>query len=269
MKKQLLWCMAALSFSAASAQTYETRFARPLSDVLNDVAARFQVRLKYDVDTVGRVLPYADFRIRPYSLEETLTNVLSPFDYKFVKQSDKVYKLKPYEYARRTDADGEKMLAYLSGLYSDKSQWEQRREILRKEVRQRLGLDDMLGKTVKDAKPVLSKIRKFDGYTVQNFALETLPGLYVCGSVYAPRTKGKHALIICPNGHFGQGRYRKDQQQRMATLARMGAVCVDYDLYGWGESALQVGGKAHHTADAQHHSGYERNMDTGLYAGKP
>ena len=49
MKKQLLWCMAALSFSAASAQTYETRFARPLSDVLNDVAARFQVRLKYDV----------------------------------------------------------------------------------------------------------------------------------------------------------------------------------------------------------------------------
>ena len=146
MKKQMLLCMAALSFSAVSAQTYETRFARPLSDVLTDVAARFQVRLKYDVDTVGRVLPYADFRIRPYSLEETLTNVLSPFDYKFVKQSDKVYKLKPYEYARRTDADGEKMLAYLSGLYSDKSQWEQRREILRKEVRQRLGLDDMLAK---------------------------------------------------------------------------------------------------------------------------
>ena len=88
------------------------------------------------------------------------------------------------------------MLAYLSGLYSDKSQWEQRREILRKEVRQRLGLDDMLRKTVKDAKPVLSKIRKFDGYTVQNFALETLPGLYVCGSVYAPRTKGKHAPMV-------------------------------------------------------------------------
>lgn len=108
MKKQMLLCMAALSFSAVSAQTYETRFARPLSDVLNDVAARFQVRLKYDIDTVGRILPYADFRIRPYSLEETLTNVLSPFDYKFVKQSDTVYKLKPYEYARRTDVDGEK-----------------------------------------------------------------------------------------------------------------------------------------------------------------
>ena len=124
------------------------------------------------------------------------------------------------------------MLSYLSGLYTDKDQWEQRTEILRKEVRQCLGLDDMLKGTVKDAKPILSKVRKFDGYTVQNFALETLPGLYVCGSVYAPRSKGKHALIICPNGHFGQGRYRKDQQQRMATLARMGAIvwimtCMD------------------------------------------
>lgn len=205
MKKQLLWCMAALSFSAASAQTYETRFARPLSDVLNDVSARFQVRLKYDVDTVGRVLPYADFRIRPYSLEETLTNVLSPFDYKFVKQSDKVYKLKPYEYARRTDADGEKMLAYLSGLYSDKSQWEQRGEILRKEVRQRLGLDDMLGKTVKDAKPVLSKIRKFDGYTVQNFALETLPGALCLRFSLCPPHQRQTCIDYLPQWSFWTG----------------------------------------------------------------
>ena len=34
--------------------------------------------------------------------------------------------------------------------------------------------------------------------------------------------RGKHALIICPNGHFYRGRYRKDQQQRLGTLARMG-----------------------------------------------
>lgn len=251
MKKQFLMCLAALSFSAAPAQTYETKFARSLHDVLQDIATRFDVRLKYDIDTVGRVLPYADFRIRPYSLEETLTNVLSPFDYKYVKQSEKVYKLKPYEYARRTEADGEKLLAYLNGLYAGKEQWEARRETVRREVRQYLGLDEMLAKAVKDAKPMFSKVRKFDGYTVQNFALETLPGLYVCGSIYTPRSKGKHALIICPNGHFGQGRYRKDQQQRMGTLARMGAVCVDYDLYGWGESALQVGAKGHHTSDAQ------------------
>ena len=250
MKRILFSVLFAASLSAeAQTQTFETAFARPLNEVLTDIQNRFGIRLKYDIDTVGKVLPYADFRIRPYSVEESLTNVLSPFDYKFVKQTGNIYKLKAYEYPRRTDADGEKMLAYLNTLYADKEAFELRADSLRKEVRQRLGIDLLLAQCV-ESKPILSKVRKYDGYTVQNFALETLPGLYVCGSVYAPKLKGKHALIICPNGHFGGGRYREDQQQRMGTLARMGAVCVDYDLFGWGESILQVGSAAHRSSAA-------------------
>lgn len=250
MKQFFLSLFLVTSLSAGSQTlTVENQFARPLGEVLNEIQTRFGVRLKLDIDTVGKVLPYADFRIRPYSVEESLTNVLAPFDYKFVKQSGNLYKLKAYEYPRRTDEDGTKLLAYLNTLYSDRAQWEQRAALLRKEVRQRLGLD-ALQKQCVSALPVLSKVRKFNGYTVQNFALETLPGLYVCGSIYTPAAKGKHALIICPNGHFGGGRYREDQQQRMATLARMGAVCVDYDLFGWGESALQVGSAAHRSSAA-------------------
>ena len=250
MKRILFSLLLAASLSAeAQTQTYETEFARPLNEVLTDIQNRFGIRLKYDIDTVGKILPYADFRIRPYSVEESLTNVLSPFDYKFVRQSGNLYKLKAYEYPRRTDADGEKMLAYLNTLYADKQAFELRADSLRKEVRQRLGIDTLLAQCV-NSTPILSKIRKFDGYTVQNFALETLPGLYVCGAVYTPQSKGKHALIICPNGHFGGGRYREDQQQRMGTLARMGAVCVDYDLFGWGESILQVGSAAHRSSAA-------------------
>ncbi len=241
--------LAASLSTQGQAQTYETEFARPLNQVLTDIQHRFGIRLKYDIDTVGKVLPFADFRIRPYSVEESLTNVLAPFDYKFVKQKGNMYKLKVYEYPRRTDADGEKMLNYLNTLYSDKQSFELRSDSLRKEVRQRLGIDRLLSQCV-NSKPILSKIRKFDGYTVQNFALETLPGLYVCGSIYTPKSKGKHALIICPNGHFGGGRYREDQQQRMGTLARMGAICVDYDLFGWGESILQVGSAAHRSSAA-------------------
>ena len=250
MKRILFSVLFAASLSAeAQTQTFETAFARPLNEVLTDIQNRFGIRLKYDIDTVGKVLPYADFRIRPYSVEESLTNVLSPFDYKFVKQTGNIYKLKAYEYPRRTDADGEKMLAYLNTLYADKEAFELRADSLRKEVRQRLGIDLLLAQCV-ESKPILSKVRKYDGYTVQNFALETLPGLYVCGSVYAPKSKEKHALIICPNGHFGGGRYREDQQQRMGTLARMGAACVDYDLFGWGESILQVGSAAHRSSAA-------------------
>lgn len=248
MKRVIIPALMLLSMSAG-AQTFENKFTRPLSDVLNDVSARFGVRLKYNVDTTGLKLAYADFRVRPYSLEETLNNILSPFDFKAVKQNDKLYKIKPYEYPRRQPEDGQKMISWLTSLYSNKTEWEARRDTLRKEVRERLGIDKLLPLCSKE-KPEYSKIRKFDGYTVQNFRLKTVNGHTVCGSIYAPTSKGKHPLIICPNGHFSNGRYGKVQQLRLGTLARMGAICVDYDLWGWGESADEVGSKAHQTPEA-------------------
>lgn len=248
MKRIILPVMLLVSM-AAGAQTFENKYTRPLNDVLKDVSARFGIKLKYNVDTTGLKLAYADFRIRPYSLEETLNNILAPFDFKAVKQNDKLYKIKPYEYPRRQPEDGQKMISWLTSLYSDKAAWEARRDTLRKEVRERLGIDKLLPLCSKE-KPEYSKIRKFDRYTVQNFRLKTANGHTVCGSIYAPTSKGKHPLIICPNGHFSNGRYGKVQQLRLGTLARMGAICVDYDLWGWGESADEVGSKAHQTPEA-------------------
>ena len=140
---------------------------------------------------------------------------------------------------RRHTSDGEKMLTWLSSLYSNKAEWEARRDTLQRELRQRLEIDAYLDSCVKGKKAILSKVRKYDGYTVQNICIETLPGEHLYGSIYTPAKRGQHALIICPNGHFYDGRYRKDQQQRMATLARMGAICVSYDLYGWGEKKAE------------------------------
>lgn len=248
MRKWIL-SLALMTAMGANSQCFEDKYTRPLGDVLNDVAKRFKVKLKYNVDTTGLKLSYADFRIRPYSIEETLNNILSPFDFKPVKQNDKYYKIKPYEYPRRQPEDGKKLMAYISTLYHDKASWEARRHLLKHEVRQRLGIDPLLAQCSTEA-PTYSKVRRFDGYTVQNFRLKTVNGHTVCGSVYAPTGKGKHPLIICPNGHFANGRYGKVQQLRLATLARMGAICVDYDLWGWGESADEVGKEAHQTAEA-------------------
>jgi len=240
-----------LFFSLHSfSQTYETQFSKPLGQVLREISTRFNLKLKYDVDTIGKEVPYADFRVRPYSAEESLTNVLSIFDYKFVKQEGNTYKIKKYEYPRRTPEDGKKMLSYLNTLYKDSTEWNARKSCLYKEVREKLQIDSILKKRV-GGKPILSKIRKFNGYSVQNFALETLPGLYVCGSIYSPLSGGKHALILCPNGHWGNGRYNEDLQKRFGTLSRMGATCVSYDLFGWGESELQVTQVAHQTSIAQ------------------
>jgi len=247
--KRLIIPVLLLLCHTASGQTFETKFERPLGDVLNDVSKRFGIKLKYNVDTTGLKLTYADFRIRPYSVDETLNNLLAPFNFKPVKQNDKLYKIKPYEYPRRTPEDGKKLIAWLSSLYADKAQWEARKDSVRREVRGRLGIDPLL-KACTDEAPQYTKKRKFDGYTVQNFCMKTVNGHTVKGSVYAPVAKGKHPLIICPNGHFYQGRYGKVQQQRLATLARMGAICVDYDLWGWGESEDEVGAEAHHTPEA-------------------
>ncbi len=242
------FCFLFVSISSF-AQSYETQFAKPLGRVLDEISTRFNVKLKYEVDTAGKVIPFADFRIRPYSVEESLTNVLSVFDFKFTKQNEKTYRIKAYEYPRRTPADGAKMLTYLNTLYADSATWAVRRATLKKEVRERLQLDAALALRTHSA-PILSKLRKHDGYSVQNFAIETLPGLYVNGSIYTPLMKGKKALILCPNGHWAGGRYNSDEQTRFATLARMGAICVSYDLFGWGESALQVSASAHRTSVA-------------------
>lgn len=236
----------------ATAQIYETQFRRPVSDVMKDVGARFGVKFKFDgnVDTAGVVLPYADFRVRPYSLEQTLDNICKYFDWNWWKQSGNLYKIKRYEYPRRHEEEGRQMLDYLSTLYHNKAEWEARRDSLRREVRQRLELDAFLDLCVL-GKPLLSKVRKHDGYTTQNICIELTPGQHLFGTIYTPSSRSslKHALIICPDGHWPM-RYRKDEQQRLGTLARMGAVCVDFDLYGWGESEKEVGAEAHHTSRA-------------------
>ena len=55
----------------------------------------------------------------------------------------------------------------------------------------------------------------------------------------------RRALIVSSSGHWEGGRYRADQQMRMAAFARMGAVAVDMAIFGWGESERQVGREAH------------------------
>ena len=229
--KHPLLITALLAATTCQAQSFDTKYARPLGDVLNDVAKRFNVKLKYNVDTAGLKLNYADFRIRPYSIEETFDNILKPFDFYALKQNGNLYKIKPYEYPRRQPADGMKLIPYLASKYNDRAEWEARRDTLRREVRSLLGIDPLLAKCSSE-KPLVSKLRKYDGYSVQNFCMKTVNGHTVKGSIYAPLSKGKHPLIVCPNGHFLNGRYGKVQQQRLATLARMGAICVDFDLWG-------------------------------------
>ncbi|MBD8348476.1 alpha/beta hydrolase family protein [Dysgonomonas sp. HGC4] len=235
--------------SALFAQTADDSYARPLKDVLADIEQQFNIKIKYDKKMIDdKVLNYADWRIKPWSVEESLYAVLAPFDYTFVMDNEK-YKIKSFEYARTNVAQGEKFLTYLETLYNDKSSWEKRKAELIPCFKEALRLSPLPAKP--NSKVILTAKRKYNGYTVENFAIETLPGIYVCGSIYKPsKIKGKYPVILNPNGHFGQGRYREDQQKRCAMQARMGIISASWDIFAWGESLLQFDGTLHRLSAA-------------------
>lgn len=237
------------SLFSQQTQNADSAYSRPLIEVLNNIEQQFGIKIKYDRKMIdSKVLTYADWRIKPWSVTETMKAVLAPFDYIYTMDNGK-YKIKPFEYARTTPEEGKLFLDYLNSLYPNKTDWEKRKTELKACLPSALGLLPIPPKPNTDV--ILTKLRKYDGYTVQNFALETLSGIYVCGSIYKSSLKMKqYPVILNPNGHFGQGRYREDQQKRCAMQARMGAIAVSWDLFAWGESLLQFDGTLHRMSAA-------------------
>lgn len=231
----------------AHSQTSDTQFAKPLSEVVSEIENRYGITIRDPENLIeGKVLNYALWRFRP-DLEQTLKNVFTPLDLFAQKQGERKYKLKRYQYFRLSVEEGKDKLEELSARYNDRASWENRKTELQQCISEVLGLNDLPAAPAKS--PIITNKRKMNGYIIENIALETMPGLYVCASVYKPlKSKDKVPVILCPNGHFGDGRYRPSQQKRCAMLARMGAITVSYDLFAWGESLLQFEPEDHHAS---------------------
>jgi hypothetical protein len=85
--------------------------------------------------------------------------------------------------------------------------------------------------------PLMHSRRDYDGYTVENVALESMPGFYCTGNLYRPL--GRYPCcpaVLCPHGHFPLGRYEPDQQILCAALARMGVVVFSYSMVGFNDA---------------------------------
>lgn len=139
-----------------------------------------------------------------------------------------------------TEEQAKEVLENLKSQYQTKDEWLQRAEIIRQGILKGADLVPFPEKT--PLNPRYTETRKYDGYSVRNVAIESLPGVFVTGSLYLPeKPKKKIPGILSTHGHWTRpddyGRFREDAQIRCAALAKMGAVVFAYDMVGYGEMA--------------------------------
>ncbi len=138
-----------------------------------------------------------------------------------------------------TEEQAKEELASFAQSYSILDEWKFRAKRIREGILRGAELLPLPQKC--PLNPIIHSKRKYKGYAVENVAFESLPGFFVTGNLYRPESiEPPYAALLCPHGHFtepnGGGRFRPDHQLRCATLARMGAIVLSYDMVGWGES---------------------------------
>jgi len=135
-----------------------------------------------------------------------------------------------------TEEEGKANLEVFSGLWNDAQSWEKRAKTIKENILMGMQWDkvsryDGKIKVIKHSKKIM------DGYTVENIALESIPGFYITGNLYRPlKIQKKHAAILCPHGHLEDKRLKEDVQYRSAYLAAKGAIVFAYDMVGFAES---------------------------------
>ena len=141
----------------------------------------------------------------------------------------------------------------------DAAAWQVRRQRLRRQGLVAFGLWPMPEKTPLHA-VVHGRVQR-DDYTVEKVYFESYPGHFVTGSLYRPKgpSKGKRAAVLCPHGHWPNGRFfemepkavrgqiekgyekyelggRCPLQARCVGLVRLGCVVFHWDMVGYADS---------------------------------
>jgi dienelactone hydrolase len=113
--------------------------------------------------------------------------------------------------------------------------WRDRARSVREQMLVTLGLWPMFPRTPLHPE-VFGKVER-DGYTIEKVVLETLPGFTLSGNLYRPVEKqGRLPALLCPHGHWKEGRVNVDVQQRCIRWAKLGCVVFLYDMVGYADS---------------------------------
>ncbi len=139
-----------------------------------------------------------------------------------------------------------------------KEEWAKRADFVKKQVLVSQGLWPIPTKAA--LKPVIHGKVERDDYSVERVYFESAPGFFVTGSLFRPiGKKGPLAAVLCPHGHWPNGRFydagpqaikqhivvgaerfelsgRYPLQARCIQLARMGCVVFHYDMIGYADN---------------------------------
>src|SRR5688572_12902287 len=99
------------------------------------------------------------------------------------------------------ETQGKEFLEQMRKTYTTEQQWKKRAKQIRAQILKGAGLEKFPEKS--PLNPIFGEKRTFDGYHVQNVAFESLPGVYVTGSLYTPASaKGILPGIVTAEGHW-------------------------------------------------------------------
>lgn len=138
------------------------------------------------------------------------------------------------------EADAAARMRAMATLHSNESEWSARAEMIRESIREIVGLDKRPEPC--DLAPIRHSKRMMDGYSVENVAIQSLPGYWMTGNLYLPGDYSEDAVpdaygvMLAPHGHREFKRVYEDTQKRCANMARMGAIAFTWDMVGYGEN---------------------------------
>ena len=149
---------------------------------------------------------------------------------------------------------GAAVLAGALRRFPDRASWDDYAGHVRRRIQEGAGLAPWPTRTPLNA--VIRNRRTYDGYTVENVAFESIPGYVVTGNLFRPSgvpppyaavlsTHGHSRPVAKPEDYDTHARFSPGMQTRCASLARMGAVVLSVDMFGYGDSIQLVGQKAH------------------------
>ncbi len=133
------------------------------------------------------------------------------------------------------EAAAKENLAALARSIPDSASWKARAVKIRENIFRGAKLEQLPPPC--PLNPIRHTKREYDGYSVENVAIEVLPGFFVTGNLYLPlEFEDRIPGVLAPHGHRENKRRLESTQKRSAAMARMGAAVFAWDMLGYGES---------------------------------